>query len=161
MAHGYAKIEGKPMMALLHGTVGIQHAAMAIYNAYGDRVPVVMIAGNGENAVRAHAAQDMAAMVRDYLKWDDEPKSPAEIASSLIRAHRLATTPPMAPVLLVLDNEMQLSALAQPPRVPRITTPAFPSADIDTVREIAKKLVAAENPRIAAGGRRGARKESI
>ena len=34
MAHGYAKIEGKPMMVMAHGTVGLQHASMAIYNAY-------------------------------------------------------------------------------------------------------------------------------
>jgi thiamine pyrophosphate-dependent acetolactate synthase large subunit-like protein len=151
MAHGYAKIEGKPMLAMLHGTVGIQHAAMAIYNAYGDRVPVYMIAGNGKNAVLAHAAQDLAAMVRDCLKWDDEPSSPAEFASSAMRAYRIAMTPPMAPVLLVVDNEMQLSPLNQPPRVPKFTMPAPPSADIDTVKDIAKQLVAAENLRISAG----------
>jgi thiamine pyrophosphate-dependent acetolactate synthase large subunit-like protein len=151
MAHGYAKIDGKPMLAMLHGTVGIQHAAMAIYNAYGDRAPVYMIAGNGKNAVLAHAAQDMAAMVRDCLKWDDEPSSPSEFASSAMRAYRIAMTPPMAPVLLVVDNEMQLSALNQPPRLPRFTMPAPPGADIDSVRDIAKQLVAAENPRIAAG----------
>jgi len=52
MGHGYAKIEGKPMLAVLHGTIGIQHAAMAIYNAYGDRVPVLMITGAGDNAHR-------------------------------------------------------------------------------------------------------------
>jgi thiamine pyrophosphate-dependent acetolactate synthase large subunit-like protein len=46
MAHGYAKIEGKPMLALVHGNIGIQHASMAVYNAYADRVPVFMIAGN-------------------------------------------------------------------------------------------------------------------
>ena len=46
MAHGYAKAEGKPMLALLHGTIGVQHAAMSIYQAYYDRVPVLMIAGN-------------------------------------------------------------------------------------------------------------------
>ena len=40
MAHGYAKIEGKPLGVFAHGTVGLQHAAMAIYNAYCDRVPV-------------------------------------------------------------------------------------------------------------------------
>jgi acetolactate synthase I/II/III large subunit len=39
MAHGYAKIEGKPMMIMAHGTVGLQHASMAIYNCYADRVP--------------------------------------------------------------------------------------------------------------------------
>ena len=46
MAHGYAKIEGKPMMVMAHGTVGLQHASMAIYNAYADRVPVYIVLGN-------------------------------------------------------------------------------------------------------------------
>ena len=45
MAHGYAKVEGKPMLVLLHGVIGIQHGSMAIYNAYCDRVPIFMIAG--------------------------------------------------------------------------------------------------------------------
>src|SRR6516165_10268426 len=65
MAHGYAKIEGKPACVFAHGTVGLQHAAMALYNAYCDRAPVYMIVGNTVDAVLAHAAQDMAAMVRD------------------------------------------------------------------------------------------------
>ena len=56
MAHGYAKIEGKPMMALVHGTVGLQHASMAIYNAYADRVPVYIMVGNhADGAQRARA----------------------------------------------------------------------------------------------------------
>jgi acetolactate synthase-1/2/3 large subunit len=46
MAHGYYKIEGKPLLVLAHGTVGVQHAAMAMYNAYCDRVPVYVILGN-------------------------------------------------------------------------------------------------------------------
>src|SRR6266508_2645548 len=76
MAHGYAKIEGKPIMALLHGTVGTQHGSMAIYNAYADRVPIFLVIGNHmDAAVRPagvnwyHSAQDMAAMIRDYTKW--------------------------------------------------------------------------------------------
>ena len=73
MAHGYSKIEGKPMLALLHGTIGVQHAAMAIYNAYGDRVPIIMIAGNGDTAVPAHTAVDLATPVREYVKWDAQP----------------------------------------------------------------------------------------
>ena len=66
MAHGYAKAEGKPMLALLHGTIGIQHAAMSIYQAYYDRVPVLMIAGNDPDFIPAHTAHDMAGMVRSY-----------------------------------------------------------------------------------------------
>jgi hypothetical protein len=75
MAHGYAKAEGKPMLALLHGTIGIQHAAMSIYQAYYDRVPVLMIAGNDPDFIPAHTAHDMAGMVRSYTKWDAEPKT--------------------------------------------------------------------------------------
>ena len=45
-AHGYAKAVGKPMATLLHGTIGVQHAAMAIYNAWCDRVPVYVMLGN-------------------------------------------------------------------------------------------------------------------
>ena len=80
MAHGYAKIEGKPLIVLAHGTVGLQHASMAIYNAWCDRVPVYVILGNTLDAVMrypgvewVHSVQDAAAMVRDYVKWDDAP----------------------------------------------------------------------------------------
>ena len=46
MGHGYAKIEGKPLLVCVHGTVGLQHASMAIYDAFCDRVPVYIILGN-------------------------------------------------------------------------------------------------------------------
>src|ERR1035437_9065275 len=51
MAHGYAKIEGKPMCVFVHSDVGLQHGSMAIFNAYCDRVPVYLIAGNTINAI--------------------------------------------------------------------------------------------------------------
>ena len=107
MAHGYAKIEGKPMLALLHGTIGVQHAAMAIYNAYGDRVPIVMIAGVGDTAVPAHTAVDLASAVRDYVKWDHQPDKITGFAAALQRAYKLAMTPPMAPVLVVANSDHQ------------------------------------------------------
>src|SRR6266853_6199594 len=82
MAHGYFKVEGKPLAVFAHGTVGLQHAAMAIYNAYCDRVPVYVIFGNLANAVNrrpgvewAHSVQDGASLVRDFVKWDDAPAS--------------------------------------------------------------------------------------
>ena len=82
MAHGYAKVAGKPMAAMVHGAVGTQHAAMAIYNAYCDRVPVLIFAGNpGAVDERRpgvewfHSVQDGAATVRDFVKWDDYPMS--------------------------------------------------------------------------------------
>ena len=114
MAHGYFKIEGKPMAVLCHGTVGLQHASMAIYNAYCDRVPVYILVGNTLDATLrrpgvewAHSVQDAAAMVRDFIKWDDQPISLPHFAESAVRAYKIAMTPPMVPVLLVVDSELQ------------------------------------------------------
>jgi acetolactate synthase-1/2/3 large subunit len=82
MGHGFAKIDGKPIISMVHGTVGTQHGAMAIYNAYCDRVPHIVILGNeGDATARrsyvewTHSAQDAASIIRDYTKWDDNPAS--------------------------------------------------------------------------------------
>src|SRR3989442_6072295 len=131
MAHGYAKIEGKPMLAILHGNIGLQHASMAVYNAYADRVPVLMIAGNWRdagtrnNGVNSyHSAQDMALIVRDYVKWDDEPASLPASAESAVREYKIAMTPPMEPVLVVIGHNMQLRPMGDArPRIPRLTQP--------------------------------------
>src|SRR5690242_10187796 len=114
MAHGYAKIEGKPMMVMAHGTVGLQHASMAVYNAYADRVPVFIVLGNilDVNFRRSlvewtHSVQDAAAMVRGFTKWDDTPVSLGHFAESAVRAYKIAMTPPMGPVVVVADGALQ------------------------------------------------------
>jgi len=150
MAHGYAKAEGKPMLALLHGTIGIQHAAMSIYQAYYDRVPVVMLAGNDPDFIAAHTAHDMAGMVRSYTKWDAEPKTLDEALLAIQRAYNEAITPPMAPTLVVLSSELQKDN-APNARVPAYKPPQFTTIDATRAREIAKGLVEAQNPRIAVG----------
>jgi acetolactate synthase-1/2/3 large subunit len=159
MAHGYAKIEGRPIAVFAHGTVGIQHAAMAIYNAYCDRVPVYIIAGNIVDATKrinavewAHSVQDAAAMVRDYLKWDDLPLSLPHFAESAVRAYKIAMTPPMLPVLLVADGELQENPIPDGValRVPKLALAAPPQGDSGAVAEAARLLVAAENPVIIA-----------
>ena len=121
MAHGYAKASGKLMGVFLHGTVGLQHAAMAIYNAWVDRVPVLMIAGNGIDANKRrpgtewnHSVQDAAAMVRDFVKWDDAPGSLQHFAESTVRAYKIATTPPMEPVLVMADIDLLEDAIHGP-----------------------------------------------
>jgi len=150
MAHGYGKAEGKPMMALLHGTIGIQHGAMSIYQAYYDRVPVVMIAGNDPDFIAAHTAQDMAGMVRSYTKWDAEPKTIDEALAAIQRAYNEAITPPMGPTLVVMGTEIQKEN-APNTRVPAYKPPEFPTISATQAREIAKGLVEAQNPRIAVG----------
>jgi acetolactate synthase I/II/III large subunit len=161
MAHGYFKAAGKPMAALVHGTVGLQHAAMAIYNAYCDRVPVYVMAGNTLDATLrrpgvewAHSVQDAAAMVRDFVKWDDLPWSLPHFAESAVRAYKIAMTPPMMPVMLVIDGGLQEDPV--PPeikrrlRIPKLTLATPPQGDSGAVAEAARLLVAAQNPVIIA-----------
>jgi acetolactate synthase-1/2/3 large subunit len=150
MAHGYAKAEGKPMLALLHGTIGIQHGAMSVYQAYYDRVPVLMIAGNDPDFIAAHTAHDMAGMVRSYTKWDSEPKTIDEALVAIQRAYNEAITPPMGPTLVVLGSEIQKDN-APNAKVPAYKPPVFVTIDATRAREIAKGLLDAQNPRIAVG----------
>jgi thiamine pyrophosphate-dependent acetolactate synthase large subunit-like protein len=162
MAHGYAKIAGKPMLVMAHGTVGLQHAAMAVYNAYADRVPVYIVLGNILDATWrrgdvewAHAVQDAAVIVRDYIKWDDLPVSLPHFAESAVRAYKLATTPPYGPVVLVADAIMQEEPIPEADRprlrVPRLTPSTPPAGDAGAVAELARMLVDAETPRIIVG----------
>ena len=159
MAHGYAKIEGKPMMIMAHGTVGLQHASMAIYNAYCDRVPMYIVLGNildlnyrRGNAEWVHSVQDAAAMVRDYVKWDDSPVSLSHFAESAVRAYKIAMTPPTEPVLVVADAVLQEEPIEeQNLRIPKLVLPSPPQGDPGAVREAARLLVAAGNPVIVAG----------
>ncbi len=156
MAPGYAKIEGKPMMALIHGDIGLQHAGMAIYNAYCDRVPVYIVVGNHSDGAERnpgvqsyHSAQDLGALVRDYTKWDDQPLSLGAFADSAVRAYKIAMTPPMGPVLIVAGAEIQSHAMQGPaPRIPRLVMTTPPAGDMAAVSEAAKMLVAAERPMI-------------
>ncbi len=110
----YAKIDGKPIAMACHGVVGLQHATMAMYNAWCDRVPVIVIGGNIMEADKrmpgaewVHSGVDIGAIVRDFTKWDDQPASLQHFAESAVRAYKIATTPPMGPVFLALDAELQ------------------------------------------------------
>jgi thiamine pyrophosphate-dependent acetolactate synthase large subunit-like protein len=155
MATGYAKIEGKPLLTLAHGTVGLQHASMALYNAWCDRVPVYMMVGNTVDATKrapggewVHSVQDAGAMVRDFVKWDDLPASLTHFGESAVRAYNIAMTPPMAPVLLVLDSELQERPISPHEKlvIPKLAKTASLVGDPGAVAEAATLLVNAANP---------------
>ena len=157
MAHGYFKAAGKPLAVMAHGTVGLQHASMAIYNAWCDRVPVYLLLGNHSDAALRrsaewyHGVQDAALMVRDYTKWDDTPWSLTHFAESAVRAYKIAMTPPMAPVVLVLDGHLQEEPISRAAglKVPKLTLPAPPQGESGAIEEVARLLVEAEHPVLA------------
>jgi thiamine pyrophosphate-dependent acetolactate synthase large subunit-like protein len=160
MGHGYFKVEGKPMLVFAHGTVGLQHAAMAIYNAFCDRVPVFVVLGNNLNAATrrssvdwVHSVQDAPSLVRDFTKFDDSPVSLAQFAESSVRAYKVAMTAPSAPVVLVADAEVAETPISGRSElaIPKLTFASPPAGDSAAVAELARMLVNAEKPVIVAG----------
>jgi acetolactate synthase I/II/III large subunit len=159
MAQGYAKIEGKPMLNLVHATVGLQHASMAVYNAYCDRVPICMVTANIADATMRrpnvetdHTVQDGPVIVRDFTKWDDAPASLQHFGESTIRSYQIAMTPPMGPVILVADSALQEDPIPEDAKLTLPKLPRFAAAQGDSgaVAEVAKMLVEAEAPVIMA-----------
>jgi thiamine pyrophosphate-dependent acetolactate synthase large subunit-like protein len=161
IAHGYAKAKGKPMIAIVHNMVGLQHASMAIFNAYIDRVPMLVLGGTGPmNTKRRrpridwiHTALVQGNQVRDYTKWDDQPYSLADVPDSFIRGYRIATTDPMAPVYINYDADIQEDAVANlvdMPDVSRHPRPAPAQANPEALRRAAQDLVNAKCPIIVA-----------
>jgi acetolactate synthase I/II/III large subunit len=158
MGHGYFKVAGKPLAVACHGTVGIQHSAMGVYNAWCDRAPVVLIAGNHLDATErrigvewAHSAQDCLRPIRDYIKWDDTPISLPHFAESLVRAYKIAMTEPKGPVAIVADGHLQEAALEGPRTpIPRLSPTVPPQGDSGAVAEAARRLAAAAQPVIVA-----------
>jgi acetolactate synthase I/II/III large subunit len=158
MAHGYSKVAGKPMALLFHGTVGLQHAAMGIYNAWCDRVPLVLMVGNHMDAATrppgvptTHSAQDPLSLIRDFTKWDDQPASLQAYAESMVRAYKIAMTPPMEPVAIALDIPLQERPQnGELLSIPKLTLTAPPQGDANAVREAARLLANASRPVIVA-----------
>src|SRR6476469_4311862 len=122
IAHGYAKVTGKAMAAAVHSNVGLMHATMAFFNAWCDRMPVIVLGATGpvDAAKRRpwidwiHTARDQGALVRNYTKWDDQPASPATIRESILRAGWIANTTPQGPVYINLDAELQEAKITEP-----------------------------------------------
>jgi thiamine pyrophosphate-dependent acetolactate synthase large subunit-like protein len=162
IAHGYAKVTGKPMAAAVHSNVGLFHATMAIFNAWCDRMPMVVIGATGPvDATKRrpwidwiHTARDQGAIVRPYVKWDDQPASAGAAREALLRGTWLAQTAPKGPVYINLDAEMQEGALEEP--LPPISMSRFlpaasSAAPRGLVQEAAEMLRAAERPLLLIG----------
>jgi len=158
IAHGYAKAAGKPMGVFAHGTVGLQHASMAIYNAWCDRVPMMIFAGNGIDASKrrpgtewSHSVQDAALLIRDFVKWDDAPGSLQHFAESAVRGYRVATTGQQGPVVIMADIDLQEDAIhGAAPTMPLLRPVRPVQGDSGSIAEAARMLLGAKNPLIIA-----------
>jgi thiamine pyrophosphate-dependent acetolactate synthase large subunit-like protein len=162
IAQGWAKVTGQAMAAAVHSNVGLQHATMAFFNAWCDRMPVVVLGATGPvDAMKRrpwidwiHTARDQGALVRDYTKWDDQPASPGAAREALIRGTWIANTAPQGPVYINLDAEMQEAKLAEPLPpidIARHMPPIATAAPADLVQQAAALLKHAKQVVILAG----------
>jgi thiamine pyrophosphate-dependent acetolactate synthase large subunit-like protein len=162
IAHGYAKASGRPMVALVHDTVGLQHASMAIYNAWCDRVPLIVLGASGPTDASKrrpwidwiHSSMTPNELVRSYVKWDDFPASIPSALESFVRAYNLAVTDPTAPVFVCFDSEYLEDKVNSNTKVPlksKNPPPKFPDMDPSSLEEVAKIMLDSESPFIVAG----------
>lgn len=161
-AQGYAKAAGRPMGVLLHNVVGLQNASMAIYNAWCDRVPMLLLGGTGPKATRnrrpwidwIHTASVQANIVRDFVKWDDEPHDLASVPASFARGLATTCSAPTAPVYLCFDVDLQedpAPAGLEVPPLERYAVPADPAPSAADTAWLVEQLRGAERPVILAG----------
>ncbi len=161
LANGYTRATGEPMATGLHNVVGLLHASMAIFNAWCDRTPMLNLGGGGPQDATlrrstdwVHTALVQGNLVRDFVKYDDQPYSLESVPESLVRAYRIATTEPKGPVYVCLDADLQEQRISAPVPVPDASlhrAPAAPAPNPAALREAADLLVNAAWPVIVAG----------
>ncbi len=166
LAHGYAKVTGRPMAAFVHSNVGLMHATMAIFNAWCDRAPVLVLGATGPmDATRRrpwiewiHTARDQGALIRNFTKWDDQPASIGSAQEAILRAWLIANTAPQGPVYVNFDLALQEDEITELPPMPSVSRHAPPAAlepSGPIVQRAAEMLTGARSPVIFAG--RGSR----
>jgi len=163
LAHGYAKTSGKPGLVILHDLVGVMHGVMGLFDAWCDRVPLLMLGGSGPMDPKkrrpiefVHTANTQGDLVRQVVKWHDEPTTPAAIIDAIIRGHRIANTPPYGPVYISVDEELQRQPVEGSLTLPDLSLARFaPPAPLwpapAQIEAAAKRLWEARFPLVMGG----------
>jgi thiamine pyrophosphate-dependent acetolactate synthase large subunit-like protein len=166
IAHGYAKATGEPMGCVLHSNVGLLHGMMGLFNAWCDRVPMMVLGATGPVDAEKrrpwidwiHTSRDQGAFIRSIIKWDDQPTSPQALVESMTRANLATRSFPTAPVYICLDAGFQESRLDKEPEWPdlaRFKPPAPPRPAKEATAQAVALLKGAQRPLIMFG--RGSR----
>ncbi|NQU69949.1 MAG: thiamine pyrophosphate-binding protein [Rhodospirillales bacterium] len=162
IAHGYASVTEQPMAAAVHSNVGLLHGLMGVFNAWCDRAPILLMGATGpvDAPLRRpwidwiHTAKDQGALLRNFTKWDDEPRSAEATVESMLRANMIARTAPKGPVYVCLDAGLQEEKLTGPVTIPdmdRFKVAESPRASEKVVNEAADALINAKSPVLMMG----------
>ena len=162
IADGYARVADEPMAVAIHTNVGLLHASMAIFCAFEGRAPMVMFGANGPidaNIRRPwidwiHTSKDHGALIRNFVKWDDEPQSAEAAVESVLRGNQIARSEPRGPVYICLDAGLQEQTLDKEVKIPdpdRYLPAPPPAATRATVRKAIQAIRKAKTPVMLVG----------
>jgi len=162
IADGYGKVTETPMAVALHANVGLMHGTMPIFNAWCDRTPMIIFGANGPvDAHRRrpwidwiHTSKDQASMIRNYIKFDDQPASAQAAVEAVLRANQIARTAPRGPVYICLDAGLQESPLTEEISIPdasRFLPAPTPAVPADVLAKVAAALKKAKFPLMLMG----------
>ena len=156
MADGYARVTGKPGVALVVPGPGVQNASAALGTAYSGSSPVLLLAGQvesynvGQDRGALHEINDQQDIIRPVTKWCGRANSVAEIAPAIQEAMRQMrrgrprpTEVEVAPDILANAGEVSFA----PPSQPDLQAP-----DWEEMQRAATLLRSAQKPLIWAGG---------
>jgi thiamine pyrophosphate-dependent acetolactate synthase large subunit-like protein len=158
MADGYARASGNVGFVNVHAVAGTAYALGQIVNAFHDRVPLVITAGEQSSLLRGQHAflegNNLYQLPRDYAKWCWDVLGPATIPEVLRRAFLFARIPPAGPAFVTVSKDFWEQ------RVPRaeILPWARSQPDLDlhpdpaSVTRAVDLLLAARFPVIVSGG---------
>ena len=158
MASGYAKATGKLPAVMIHTTVGVQHATMAMRAALHERVPMIVLAGEsigfgevpgpdpGQQWLRVLTdIGGPAKLAADSVKWSYGLNTSAILPATIARACQLAMAPPQGPVFVSLPMEHLFETMTADAPVSAASSRA-PAAQPSAIEELARALTEAGRP---------------
>ena len=161
LANGWSKATGRMGVAAVHDLVGLMHASMAVYDAFCDRTPLLLLGGSGpaDQSQRrpidwVHSANTQAGLVRDFVVWDAEPCTPRAFVHDTLRGAQRAMSVPRGPAYISLDAGVQEAEIDEPVAMPDlrlrspITTIAAPAPAVEAAADL---LSGARRPVVVAG----------
>ena len=159
VAHGYAKASGNPAAAAIHDLVGLMHASMAVFDAWADGVPLLILGGSGPELPRerrsldwTHSASTQADLISDFSKWTANPIDESGTLEAIAQAHRFSLSAPMAPAYVTIDAEVQERRIAgDAPGAPDVHPIPKLAASASEIERAARLLLTAEFPLVTAG----------
>jgi benzoylformate decarboxylase len=161
MADGFSQVIGRPALVQVHTAPGLGNAMGALYNAYLNKTPLIVIAGNQRRAMQNQKClltnEDAVLVPRPFVKRSAEPATASEVPAVLAHAIHVAMSPPTGPVFVSLpmdDMAYELSD-AQVAEIEVIRDPEVTHAGgfrQDLAKAIAGRLSAAKSPAFVVHG---------